>query len=108
MKLFLSYLRSRAKMIVIIAVVTAVFASSYLLFDMPAIVVLYPVILVTVSGLIFMAVDFVLFVNRHKKLTGDELPSPKDLIEEDYQLIITGNIVIVAVYADVMARRRKN
>ena len=27
---------------------------------------------------------------------------------KDYQLIITGIIVIVAVYADVMARRRKN
>ena len=27
---------------------------------------------------------------------------------KDYQLIITGIIVIVAVYADVVARRRKN
>ena len=29
-------------------------------------------------------------------------------IDKNYQLIITGIIVIVAVYADVMARRRKN
>ncbi len=27
---------------------------------------------------------------------------------KDYQLIITGIIVIVAVYADVVTRRRKN
>lgn len=29
-------------------------------------------------------------------------------IKKDWQLIITGLIVIVAVYADVSARRRKN
>ena len=29
-------------------------------------------------------------------------------IDKNYQLIVTGIIVIVAVYADVMARRRKN
>ena len=29
-------------------------------------------------------------------------------INKNYQMIITGLIVIVAVYADVVARRRKN
>ena len=88
MKLFLSYLKSRSEVIAVCAVFIAVFASSYLLFDMPAISVLYPLILCVCIGIILMVFDLVFFIRCHRKLTEDEIPAPKDLIEEDYQLII--------------------
>lgn len=89
MKLFLSYLKSRAKVIAVCTVFIAVFASSYLLFDMPAISVLYPLILCVCIGLVVMVFDLVFFIRRHRKLNANEIPAPKDLIEEDYQQIIS-------------------
>lgn len=88
MKLFISYLKYRAKLIVTCAVVILIFASSYLLFDMPSIAVLYPLILTLGIGLTAAAVDFVFFVRRHNRILSDELPSPKNQLEEDYQVII--------------------
>ena len=91
MKLFGSYLKYRIKFLITSAVVIGIFSSSYLLFDMPPIAVLYPLILIVAVGLIAMAVDFVFFIKRHNQLTQaqDELPAPKNQIEEDYQLIIS-------------------
>ena len=88
MKLFLSYLKYRAKLIVTCAVVIGIFASSYLLFDMPKIAVLYPLILTLGIGLIAAGIDFLLFIKRHKMIISEELPEPKNRLEEDYQLII--------------------
>lgn len=88
MKLFISYLKYRAKLIVTCAVVILIFASSYLLFDMPNIAVLYPLILTLCIGLAAAAVDLVFFVRRHNRILSDELPAPKNLLEEDYQVII--------------------
>ena len=88
MKLFGSYLKYRAKLIVTCAVVIGIFASSYLLFDMPQIAVLYPLVLSLGIGLIAASVDFVFFVRRHNRILSEELPSPKNRLEEDYQLII--------------------
>lgn len=88
MKLFISYLKYRAKLIVTCAVVILIFASSYLLFDMPSIAVLYPLILTLGIGLTAAAVDLVFFVRRHNRILSDELPSPKNQLEEDYQVII--------------------
>ena len=91
MKLFGSYLKYRIKFLIASIVVVGIFSSSYLLFDMPPIAVLYPLILTIVIGLISMAIDFVFFVKRHNQLIQmhDELPTPKNQIEEDYQLIIS-------------------
>ncbi len=90
MKLIPAYLKYRARMIVICIFVTGIFSSSYLLFDMPEIAVLYPLLLTLATGIILMAIDYVFFVKRHEKLrsTSDELPLPKNTLEEDYQLII--------------------
>lgn len=90
MKLIPAYIRYRAKAIVTCLFVTGIFSSSYLLFDMPEIAVLYPLLLTFALGLILMAVDYVLFVKRHEKLTdgSDDLPLPENRLEEDYQLII--------------------
>lgn len=88
MKLFGSYLKYRAKLIVTYILIAGVFASSYLLFDMPRIAVLYPLALTFGIGLAVAAVDFVFFVRRHNSILSEELPAPKNLLEEDYQIII--------------------
>ena len=88
MKLLSGYLKYRVKLFVTCAIVIGIFASSYLLFDMPPIAVLYPLILTVVIGLIAMGFDFALFVKRHERILSEELPAPKNQLEEDYQYII--------------------
>ena len=90
MKLLLSYIKYRAKMIITCAVVVAVFVITDILFDIPNIAYLYPLILTLSLGVIVCGIDFFFFVKRHNQLKDapDELPAPKNLIEEDYQQII--------------------
>lgn len=88
MKLFSGYLKYRVKLFVTCAAVMGIFASSYLLFDMPPIAVLYPLILTVVIGLVATGVDFAFFVKRHERILSEELPAPKNQLEEDYQFII--------------------
>ena len=83
------YLRSRLKVIILILIVIGVFASSYFLFDMPAVTVLYPLVLCAFILLVAGVVDFLLTLNKHKKLTVREMPSPVDPIEKDYQEIVS-------------------
>ena len=82
------YLRSRIKIIILLAVVEAIFASSYLLFDMPAVTVLYPLFLSLAAVVAAGIIDFIFSVNKHKKLRLREIPDTADLIEKDYQEII--------------------
>ena len=91
MNLFGSYLKSRYKFILIIIAIVAVFTLTALLFDVPRIAVIYPLILSVALCIIIGAFDFVFFVRRHNQLTQipDELPAPKNQIEEDYQFIIS-------------------
>ena len=82
------YLRSRVKVIVLIIVIEAVFASSYFLFDMPVVTVLYPLIL---SILIIIAAgitDLLITAGKHKKLSHGEMPDSVDILGKDYQEII--------------------
>ncbi|MBP5262600.1 MAG: sensor histidine kinase [Clostridiales bacterium] len=86
--MILNYLRSRIRIIIIFAVIAGIFASSYLLFDMPAVTVLYPLILSIVILLIIGTADLLITNNKHKKLAQNEIPPTNDLIEKDYQEII--------------------
>jgi hypothetical protein len=88
MKLFGRYVKARIKILITYVFMAGIFASSYLLFDMPAISVLYPLSMALAVGIIIMIIDFIMFRSRHEKLVSEELPAPKDQIEEDYQLII--------------------
>ena len=88
MKLPYSYLRSRIKAIVVFILVTGVFSAAYLLFEMPGVVVLYPLILSFVIGVAVMAIDYTGYRKRHMMLDRAELPAPYDQLEEDYQQII--------------------
>ena len=90
MKLFARYLKYRAKIIITCIAVAGIFASSYFLFDLQAIAVLYPVLLTLCFGLIAAGFDFAAFAKRHNRLKDnpEDLPIPKNLLEEDYQTII--------------------
>ena len=90
MKLFSEYLKYLAKLLITGMFVVAIFVTTDLLFDMPGIAVLYPLILTIVMGIITCGFDFFFFTKKHNQLTQtpDELPAPKNLIEEDYQKII--------------------
>ena len=86
--MILKYIRSKLKIIIIFVVIAGIFASSYLLFDMPAVTVLYPLILSIVILIIIGTADLIITAGRHKKLVQNEIPSTNDLIEKDYQDII--------------------
>ncbi|SDY02822.1 hypothetical protein SAMN02910264_01266 [Ruminococcaceae bacterium YAD3003] len=90
MKLFSEYLKYRAKLLITGMFVVAIFVTTDRLFDIPQIAILYPLILTIVIGLIVCGFDCFFFIRKHKQLTQtpDELPVPKNLIEEDYQQII--------------------
>lgn len=86
--MFKDYLKSRINVIILMIVVEGVFASSYFLFDMPAVTVLYPLILSTSALIVAGVIDFVFTFSKHRKLTQNEISSSSDPIEKDYQEII--------------------
>ena len=88
MKHFCGYLRSRLGTIILCVCLFGVFAAADLLFEVETIVLWYPLILGAVLLLVVGAVDYVMFLKKHKELSYGELPTPKSLIEEDYQSII--------------------
>ncbi len=64
------------------------FGSSYLLFEMPLITVVYPAVLSFLALLIFGAIDYYGTYKKHKQLQKEVYDNPSDLIEADYQKII--------------------
>ena len=86
--MFKDYLKSRINVIILMIVVEGVFTSSYFLFDMPAVTVLYPLILSTSALIVAGVIDFVFTFSKHRKLTQNEIPASSDPIEKDYQEII--------------------
>lgn len=82
------YFRSRVKVIVLILVIEAVFASSYFLFDMPVVTVLYPLILSVLIVIAAGITDFLITRGKHKKLSQGEVTETADLLGKDYQEII--------------------
>ena len=88
MELLKSYLRSRIKAIVVCMLIAGAFSAAYLLFDMPEIVVVYPLMLSVLIGIVALAIDYISYRRRHTMLTCEELPAPADQLEADYQQII--------------------
>ena len=88
MSLFNSYLKSRIKAIAVCIAVICIFSASYLLFNMPAIVTVYPLALSLLICIVAAAFDFLTYYMRHNRLTRNERPVPADQIESDYQKII--------------------
>lgn len=83
------YLRSRLKVIILLLVVEGIFASSYFLFDMPAVTVLYPMILGFAAILAAGVFDYISTLRKHKRLLRQDIPEAISPLEKDYQEIIT-------------------
>ena len=82
------YLRSRLKVIILLLVVEGIFASSYFLFDMPAVTVLYPMILGFAAILTAGVFDYISTLRKHKRLLRQDIPEAISPLEKDYQEII--------------------
>lgn len=86
--MFWDYLKSRLKVLVLLVVVEGIFASSYFLFDLPAVTVLYPLVLSSVAILIAGVIDFLIVYNKHSSLKRNDLPQASGPLEKDYREII--------------------
>ena len=86
--MFWDYLKSRLKVLVLLVVVEGVFVSSYFLFDLPAVTVLYPLVLSSVAILIAGVIDFLIVYNKHSRLKRNDLPQTSGPLEKDYREII--------------------
>ena len=86
--MFWDYLKSRLKVLVLLVVVEGIFVSSYFLFDLPAVTVLYPLVLSSVAILIAGVIDFLIVFNKHGRLKRNDRPQTSGPLEKDYQEII--------------------
>ena len=86
--MFWDYLKSRLKVLVLLVVVEGIFVSSYFLFDLPAVTVLYPLVLSSVAILLAGVVDFLIVYNKHSRLKRNDLPQTSGPLEKDYREII--------------------
>lgn len=86
--MFWDYLKSRLKVLVLLVVVEGIFVSAYFLFDLPAVTVLYPLVLSSVAILIAGVVDFLIVYNKHSRLKRNDLPQAFGPLEKDYREII--------------------
>lgn len=97
MRLLLSYLRSRRRVLLFSVLCALLFCVSFLLYHLPVEAVLYPAGLCLLLGVIALGIDFLQFRRRHDLLHAlrsitdsalDTLPEPDNRIEADYQRII--------------------
>ena len=86
--MFKDYLKSRLGVIILLLVAEGIFASSYFLFDMPVVTVLYPLIMSAVVILTAAVIDYLIIFNKHKKIQQNSFPDPSGTIEKDYLEII--------------------
>jgi len=95
--MFFSYIKSRKTGILVFFVSLGIFTTVLFLYDMPLDAVAYASMLTLFFIFVAGVFDFIAFVRRHnilKKLQNGiavpdiMLPKPKNLIEEDYQLLI--------------------
>jgi signal transduction histidine kinase len=86
--MFKEYLKSRLKIFLLLMVVEGVFISTFFLFDMPSVTMLYPLFLSLVLILIIGVIDFLIVLNKHRKVQRNDYPAPSGPLEKDYQEII--------------------
>ena len=97
MRMLLSYLRSRRRVLLFSALCALLFSVSFLLYHLPVEAVLYPAGLCALLGSIALGLDVIRFRRRHRLLNAihtitdsalDALPEAENRIEADYQRII--------------------
>jgi len=86
--MFKDYLKSRIGTIILLIVVEGIFASTYFLFELPLVTVLYPLILSLAVLVVIGVIDFLITLNKHKKIQQSDFPQPSGLLEKDYLEII--------------------
>lgn len=98
MKLFLRYLKSKIKPILLFACASAVFMLSFVLYRLPFTAVIYPTVLCVLLAAVFVIIDFSAVKKKHDRLCDirklssallDGLPDEKDIIVSDYADIIS-------------------
>ena len=97
MREFATYLRRHLWQLVLLAAALAVFAGVFYLYRMPPEAVFYAALLTALPGALLFLAGFLRYVHRHRRLrylleqgvwTPDQLPSCRDLTEEDYQQML--------------------
>lgn len=97
MRELLTYLRRHLLQMVLLLAATAIFAGVLYLYRTPPEAALYAALLTALPGGCFLLVGFFRYVRRHQRLQGllaqgfwsmDQLPSCRDLTEEDYQQML--------------------
>lgn len=97
-KFMISYLKLRIKAIILLTLFGVVFAIVFSLYNLPLEPVAYAVMICANLGGIFLIADFLKSYRRHKLLQDlkesitlnvDKLPDPKDIIERDYNDLLT-------------------
>ena len=86
--MFKDYLKSRCKIFLLLMAVEGIFISTYFLFDMPSVTMLYPLFLSLVLVLAVGIIDFLIVLNKHRKIQRNDYPAPSGPLEKDYREII--------------------
>ena len=97
-KFVISYFKMRLKGIILLGLFCIIFSLVFSLYNLLLEPVVYASVLCACIGIIFLIIDFIRLYNRHKllqdlkssiTLSFDKLPEPKDIIEEDYNDLLT-------------------
>lgn len=97
MKFFISYLKSKFKIILLFLLFFAVFTVSFALYKLPLKAVIYPVFLCLFLSVIFIIIDFLKEREKHNKLSEIQnmtaamifdFPEFEGVADEDYRKII--------------------
>lgn len=97
MHLLIQYFKAHRKVILLYVIFCCVFAVIFALYKLPVAAVGYAAAICAFIGCVVIVCDFLAFYKKHKRLqllleeitvTDDGLPSPSEVLEQDYQAII--------------------
>lgn len=112
-KPIISYFKIHIKGFILLCLFPAILALVFFLYNLPAEPVVYTALLYVTIGLVFFLIDFFQYYKKHKLLQDlkdsiilniDKLPESRDIIEKDYNDLITINYkknVQIAYEADI-------
>ena len=98
MRLVLEYIRSKRRSVIAFAIAVTIFLVVFYLMDIPLKVIWYPALICVLCAVIYAAIDFNLYRRKHNALvnamnnidvTTDNLPVWTELIERDYQELLS-------------------
>lgn len=93
----IAYLKQRMKQLIVFITFAIVYAVVFTLYQIPVDTVIYATILCTFLGILIVVIDYMLYLRQHLKvkklqneitITMEHMPSPRAVIENDYQRVI--------------------